>query len=85
MWYKQWKSGSLSLGRSQEYSDRPEGAAPKKSLITRRTSCGKIGPDNSKAFPLFVRRWGSKTEEDAAEGLTEENPKGGLRLSLGTV
>ena len=32
--------------------------------------------------PLFVRLWGSKTEEDAAEGLPEENPEGGFRLSL---
>ena len=55
------------------------------SLLTRRTSCGKICPDKSKAFPLFVRLLGSKTKDEAAEGLPEENPKGGFRLSLGTV
>ena len=42
-------------------------------------------PEKPKAFPLFVRLWGSKTEEDAAEGLPEENHEGGFRLSLGTV
>ena len=40
--------------------------------------------DQPKAFPMFVRLWGSTTEEDAAEGLPEENPEGGVRLSLGT-
>ena len=61
------------------------GAAPKDSLITRGTSRGKIFSDKPKAFPLFVRLWGSKTEEDAADGLPEENLEGGFRLSLGTV
>ena len=30
---------------------------------------------------FFFGRLGSKSEEDAAEGLTEENPEGGLRQS----
>ena len=38
-----------------------------------------------KAFPLYVRLWGSTTEKHAAEGLPEENPKEGFILSLGTV
>ena len=41
--------------------------------------------DKTKAFPLFIRIWGSKTEEDAAKGLPEENTEGGFRLSLGIV
>ena len=57
------------------------GAALKDSLITKGTSHGQIFPDN----PLFVRLWGSKTKEDAADGLHEENPEGGFRLSLGAV
>ena len=55
------------------------------SLITQGTSHEKCFPDKPKAFPLFVRLWSSKTKEDAAEGLPEENPEGGFRLSLGTV
>ena len=44
--------------------------APQDSLITLGTSLGKFFPENPVAFPLLVRLWGSKTEEDAAEGLT---------------
>ena len=47
------------------------GSAPKDSLITLSTSCGKFIPDNPKAFPLFVRLWGLRTEEDAAACLTK--------------
>ena len=52
------------------------------SLITQGICCGKFFPEEHKAFPLFFRLWGSTTEEDAAEGLPEENPEGGFRLSL---
>ena len=41
--------------------------------------------DKPEAFPVFFRLWGSKSEDDAVEGLPEENPEGGFRLSLGTV
>ena len=74
---------NFSLGRFQGESDCPEGRSPKDSLITRGTIHGNFFPDKPKAFPLFVILWGLKT--DAAEGLPEENPEGGFRLSLGTV
>ena len=54
-------------------------------MITQGTLREKYFPDNPRAFPLFVRLWSSKTKEDAAEGLPEENPEGGFRRSLGTV
>ena len=47
--------------------------------------------DKFNAFTLFVILCGSKTEEDAeeeeeeVEGLPDENPEGGFKLSLGTV
>ena len=45
-------------------------------VITRGTSCGRFVSDKLKAFPLFVSLCGSKTEEDAAEGLPVEIQEG---------
>ena len=64
--------------------EKPQSCLEKNSL-GRSNYPWEIFPDKPKAFPLLVRLFGSKTEEDAAEGLPEENPKGGFRLSLGTV
>ena len=38
-----------------------------------------------KAFPLFDILWASKSKEDTAQGLPEENPGVRFRLALGTV
>ena len=59
------------------------GAPPKDSLITQGTSCGYFFKEHRKVFPLFVRLWGSKTEDDSAEGLLEESLEEALILSLG--
>ena len=72
LWDQQWENQTVLWG-----------CAPKDSLITFGTSIGKLISEKLKAFPLFVRRWGSKTEEDAAEGLAKDNHEGGFRLSLG--
>ena len=38
----------------------------------------EIFPEKPMAFPMFVSLWGSKSKEDAAESLPEENPEGGF-------
>ena len=68
------KSGTKS-GKAAGLSGAESSSREKKKKI----------PDKPEAFPLFVRLWGSKTKEDAAEGLPEENPAGGFRISLRTV
>ena len=47
---------------------------PQEVFITQATSRGKVILDKPKAFPMFVRLWGSKTEEDAAVGLPSDSP-----------
>ena len=68
-----WKIFPREVPRVIKQSDYPRG------LLST------FFPDKPKAFPLFVRLWGSQTEEYAAEGLHEESPDGGFRLSRGAL
>ena len=45
---------------------------------------GKDFQTKPKVFSLSVRLWSLKIKEESAEGVPEENPEGGSRLSLGT-
>ena len=44
---------------------------------------GAVPKDIQIGLSTVCETLGSKTEEDAAEGFPDENPKGGFRLSLG--
>ena len=75
MWKKQWKCHRVVSGGPEDNQTVLRGAVPQDRLITSQR---KTISDKPKAFPLFVMLWGSKTEEDAAVGLPEENIKGGF-------
>ena len=60
-------SGKFAQGGPQGNQTFLRGAAPRESLITRGTSHGQIFQTIPKDFPLFVRLWASKTEEDVAQ------------------